>query len=419
MKVLILATCYPRRGSPHAGVFTHRHAVAMAEQGVDCRVLQPVEGAPPAPLHLLHGEWRRARRASRDLLPSVEGIPVQHPPVVRCKPSRIFPGDWWEQCGRAVARHVARRPDLRDADVMYAQFLCHEGFAAVVARETLGIPVAAVALGDDVHAWPERWPDRIGKLRRVLNEADGLLACSRSLARDAAGWAGPKWDRPVDVVYMGVDTDAFHPATTEERRAAKRGLGLPEQGRAIVTVARPQAAKGWPELLDAFAAPAIARLGWTLLAIAPRRAADEMDLAAEAAARGLGATFRLLDGVAPGNVPGVLRAADAFVLASRNEGLSNAVVEALASGLPVVATRVGGHDEVIRDGEDGILVPPSDGRALVDALGRVMGDPATAARLAARAPAATARVGTVRENAARLRAVLEGVAGRGRRTRGG
>jgi glycosyltransferase involved in cell wall biosynthesis len=75
-----------------------------------------------------------------------------------------------------------------------------------------------------------------------------------------------------------------------------------------------------------------------------------------------------------GDLETVLRALDIFVQPSKSEGMSNTILEAMASGLPVVATRVGGADEMIVDGETGILVPPADSERLADALERLIGD---------------------------------------------
>jgi glycosyltransferase involved in cell wall biosynthesis len=71
-----------------------------------------------------------------------------------------------------------------------------------------------------------------------------------------------------------------------------------------------------------------------------------------------------------------MRAMDVFVLSSLNEGISNTILEAMASGLPVVATQVGGNAELVREGETGVLVPPGDPVALAAALRRYLRDPA-------------------------------------------
>src|SRR5439155_17641773 len=82
-----------------------------------------------------------------------------------------------------------------------------------------------------------------------------------------------------------------------------------------------------------------------------------------------------------------LAAADIFVLPSRSEAFPNALLEAMAAGLPVVASAVGGILEIVEHGRTGLLVPPGDASALADRLMRVMADPALGRRLGDRARA--------------------------------
>jgi glycosyltransferase involved in cell wall biosynthesis len=84
-----------------------------------------------------------------------------------------------------------------------------------------------------------------------------------------------------------------------------------------------------------------------------------------------------------GDVPGVLASADVFVLSSRSEGFPVSILEAMAAGLPVVATDVGGIAESVIDGETGLLVPPGDPGALAAALDRLLADSALRQRLGA------------------------------------
>ena len=408
MRILVLSTCYPTRSRPEHGIFIHRQVRALADLGAECRVLQPVDWAPPAPFHRLHPGWESGRGLRLDVLPELDGIPLHHPPVHHPKPSRFFPGDAWQRTGAWTARAIARHPDLRRADLLFAPFLCHEGYAGLIVRQRLGLPLAAMARGDDVHAWPVRWPDRVPKLAAVLAGADLLLACSAGLARDAAGWASAGLAGPIEVVYNGVESGVYRPARDgEERARERRELGLPASGRFLLSVGTTIAAKGWLELLDAFAAlPAAA--GWTLLGAGTRRGNGDLDLPAEAARRGLSPRFCWLGTLPPERMPGLFRAADAFALASHGEGLSNAVLEAMASGLPTAATAVGGHAELLGRGE-GWLVPLRDPAALGRALAEALGAPAEAERRGRLARARAEEIGTPRHNAMRLLGLFEGL----------
>jgi glycosyltransferase involved in cell wall biosynthesis len=110
-------------------------------------------------------------------------------------------------------------------------------------------------------------------------------------------------------------------------------------------------------------------------------------------------------------IPGVLDAATLLVLPSRSEGLGRIVIEALCRGRAVVASRVGGITDLIRDGENGLLVEPRDPAALADALVRVLSDRELAERLGAAArPSAESWVATPEDYAARTRELVEQVA---------
>ena len=87
------------------------------------------------------------------------------------------------------------------------------------------------------------------------------------------------------------------------------------------------------------------------------------------------------------DVPAIMRSLDVFVLPSLAEGISNTILEAMACGVPVVATRVGGNAELVDEGRTGLVVPSDDDAAMAGALARLAGDPVLAARLGAAARA--------------------------------
>ncbi|MFL5341645.1 MAG: glycosyltransferase, partial [Gemmataceae bacterium] len=97
----------------------------------------------------------------------------------------------------------------------------------------------------------------------------------------------------------------------------------------------------------------------------------------------LGNRVRLVGAVA--DVPKFLASLDIAVLCSRSEGMSNALLEYMAAGRAIIATRVGANEQLVRDGEDGLLIPPGDDERLAGALAQLLADPALAARLGASA----------------------------------
>jgi glycosyltransferase involved in cell wall biosynthesis len=151
----------------------------------------------------------------------------------------------------------------------------------------------------------------------------------------------------------------------------RRTFGVQAQGLLVGTVGRLHPQKGFASLLAA-----VARVRERLPAIRlllVGGGALRRDLVARAEALGL-AEVVIFAG-SRGDVPEILAALDLFVLPSLWEGLPNAVLEAMAAGLPVVATAAGGTPEVVVDGETGLLVPPGDVTALAEAIERLLRDP--------------------------------------------
>ena len=128
--------------------------------------------------------------------------------------------------------------------------------------------------------------------------------------------------------------------------------------------------------------------------------------------RDLPAQTEWTQGMPNDEIPGLLDAATVLVLPSRSEGLGRIVVEALCRGRPVVATRVGGITDLVRDKENGLLVPSRDPAALAAAVVNVLTDRGLADRLAAGArPSAEKWLGTPEDYARRTRELVEQVTG--------
>lgn len=175
----------------------------------------------------------------------------------------------------------------------------------------------------------------------------------------------------VHLIYNGVDATLYHPATAEERDAARRLLGVPDAGLVMMAVGSLKPIKGF-DLLIRSAAPVLrARPDARLVLVGD--GVDRGALHTLAAEQGIGAQV-VFAGLRD-DVDVVLRAADVLALSSRTEALPTVVIEAMATGLPVVATRVGGVPELVEPERSAILVPANDEDALRAALERVADAP--------------------------------------------
>jgi glycosyltransferase involved in cell wall biosynthesis len=173
------------------------------------------------------------------------------------------------------------------------------------------------------------------------------------------------------VIGNGVDLERFQPVP---RAAARRRFGLPDDAKVLISVGALVERKGFHRVIDCL--PALLADAPNLHYLIVGGANPEGDmlpaLRARVAAAGLEDRVHFLGALPPEELKWPLSAADVFVLASRNEGWANVFLEAMACGLPVVATDVGGNREVVCRPELGAIVPFGDQAALTHALGEAL-----------------------------------------------
>ncbi len=236
-----------------------------------------------------------------------------------------------------------------------------------------------------------RWTDRIV----VLTERGAEEHLARGIGRAAQYVAIPS----------GVDTERLR-ARAPDRQSARVALGLPSDAPVVVAVGRLVPVKGFDVLVAALpavcaSAPALRVL---LVGDGPERPA------LEALARSLGVARHLSITGAQEDVVPYIAAADVLVAPSRNEGMGRVLIEAMALGVPVVGTQVGGIPSVLAGGELGPLVPPDAPPALAAALVDLLGDPGRRRKLAelGRRHAEAFTVEVMTSRMIRLYAELEG-----------
>jgi glycosyltransferase involved in cell wall biosynthesis len=203
----------------------------------------------------------------------------------------------------------------------------------------------------------------------LLGNCDAALAVSHALARDVAVLAGGRVQPKV--VYNGV-TEDFHPAAN--RHQVRQQLGLPKAARIILFVGRCEMDKGAGDLLRAFRSIAAEEPSAVLLFVGEGGARQDLE-------RHAGSRVLFAGHVGRERITLYLQAADIFALPSHGEGMPNALLEAMAVGLPCVAARVGGIPEAIEDGVNGLLIPMQSPADIAAAVNRVFKSPDLAARL--------------------------------------
>jgi len=393
----MLSHMYPGPRNPTAGIFVHEQVRALIALGHDVRVVSPTPWAPP-----LAPRWRVHRSVPAG--DRVDGVPVLYPRKLSLPGGRLGHrnADAMLMAIRGPLRRIRSRWPY---DVVHAQMLVPDGWAAARLGEELGVPVVATAHRADVLDVPARDPGSRARVAEAVGAIDQIVTVSRAI-RDACESVGrPR--RPVEVVPNGADTRVFLPRDRAEARAR---LGLPDDGPVVSYVGKLVPRKGVDALIDAMGLLARRPSGAPLLAAV---GIGELRPSLEARARELGVADRVrFAGKVPHDeVAWWIAAGDVFVLPSLSEGLPTVVCEAMACARPVVATAVDGTPEIVEDGETGFLVPPRDPPALAAALGRVLDDPPLAARLAARAHERALEDYTWAANAARMVRLYEALLG--------
>jgi sugar transferase (PEP-CTERM/EpsH1 system associated) len=266
----------------------------------------------------------------------------------------------------AFARLVGRLRALRP-DIVHCRNWAT--FDAVPAARLAGVPV--VIHGE--HGREVSDPHGCNRRRNLLRKTLGpLVTRFVTVSRDLNDWLVTVVGIPsakVLTICNGVDTARFGAGDAVAARAA---LALPLDRPVIGTVGRLDPVKDQAGLIEAFAR--VRRDHPRALLVIAGDGPCRPQLEALVATLGLGSDVRLLG--ERKDVPQVLQAMDVFVLPSIAEGISNTVLEAMATGLPVVATRVGGNPELVEDGVSGVLVRPGDRETLAAAIAGYLADPA-------------------------------------------
>jgi sugar transferase (PEP-CTERM/EpsH1 system associated) len=228
------------------------------------------------------------------------------------------------------------------------------------------------------HGWDVSDPGGTRRKYQLLRRAyspfvSRYVALSGHLESYLVGRVGIAPGR-VERICNGVDTARF--AASPAARIDLSGTPFDTADTVVVgTVGRLQTVKDQVTLVRAFAlARQAGEGGRRLRLIVAGDGALRADVEAEIRAAGIGDVTWLAG--ERSDVPEVMRALDVFALPSRAEGISNTILEAMASGLPVVATDVGGNAELVAEGETGMLVPPQDPQAMAHALLRYTSDAA-------------------------------------------
>jgi glycosyltransferase involved in cell wall biosynthesis len=345
----------PTPEDPSAGVFVLNRLRAM-QRIADVSIVQPVPFMPivrPLP------RWAKASSHR------VGESEIQHAPMFYVPGLfKTLDATWLVRAIEGPLRRLHERAPL---DLVDAHFAYPDGAGAVKVARRLGVPAFITIRGFEAEYL--QIPGIREQILSALHGAAGCIAVSQSL-RDLVVGEGLPADK-VEVIQNAVDFENF---AWRPQSEARRRLGVDQDARLIVCVGHLIARKRQHVLLEAFRAARGRLPGLKLVLIGAPTA--EPDYARKVT--GIARSADLADSVTVAGVvppPGVahwLQASDLFVLPTAREGCCNAILEALAVGVPVVTTPVGDNARFIKPGLDGELVPVDDAIALEEAIVRTL-----------------------------------------------
>jgi glycosyltransferase involved in cell wall biosynthesis len=348
MKVLFLSNLFPDESEPYRGL---DNATLLHHLAPHCE-LRVVSPRPVLPLVTARRAWasRPADACFEPLFP-----PVPYVPKIGSRFNhRLF--------ARGIRETLLELRLRFPFEVILVSWAYPDGCATDLLVPELGVPFVVITQGSDVHAYL-RIPVRRKLITAAMSRASGVITRSADLSRQLAG-AGVA-EKKLRTIYNGVDLSLFHPA---DPVAARKELGLPVKARVILFVGNFLPVKNPLLLVRAHAELCRLRPEARPHLVMVGGGSLEQQARAEANALGSGDRVLLAGRKLPEQVARYMQAADVLALSSENEGVPNVVLEAFASGLPVVATNVGGIHEVLGHDFLGRLVDSGQPAALARAL---------------------------------------------------
>ncbi|MGH7066771.1 MAG: glycosyltransferase [Acetobacteraceae bacterium] len=347
LRVLVFTSVFPNPRQPLHGTFVFERTHHLANLA-DIRVVAPIA-------------WYRALNGGPDAGGAGGALSVVHPKF--WYPPKMLPVVRGVLMALSVFPHVRRLRGEFDFDLIDAHFAYPDGFAAVLLGRWFRRPVCITLRGTEILQSRTRSGRRLCDW--AINRAERIIAVAKTLA-ERAREAGIPAAR-ITTIPNGVDGARFHPI---DRGEARRAIGLAEACRVLIGVGHISPRKGFQRVIRALprVLEAIPNVRFVIVGGRGAEADNSADLRALVGALGLADRVLFAGPEPPDRVALWLGAADVFVHASDFEGCPNVVMEAMACGRPVVATKVGDVERMVPSFAGLLLDNSDDDGALADAL---------------------------------------------------
>lgn len=341
MKILIITNLYKNRKEPGKAEYHTQQFKALSEIS-DIQIVSPIP-------------YLKFSTKEVPLEDEVDGIKVYYPRYLVIP--KILRSLYWLFFYLGVIGCVKRIKKGFDFDVILSMWAYPDGVASNIIGRIMGKPVVIGALGSDINLYC-KCTLRRKLIAKAMQECEKVIAVSSDLKGKIVAMGVD--ENKIDVLHNGIQKDIFKPM---DREQCRNELGLPLGKKIILHVGNHAYIKGVDILIDAAKGLSdeycVVMVGDGDLSLELKETVKDGHYKADVI---------FLGRQSHDEIPKWINAADVFCLPSRNEGYPNVLLESLACGIPVVATKVGGIPEIIVNDSLGILVDPDDKDLLKDAL---------------------------------------------------
>jgi len=354
-KLLVYCSLFPSKIRPTAGVFI-RERMFRVGQHIPIVVVSPV---PWFPFQGIIRQWKPHYRPQPDKTEIQQGVQIYYPRFLS------IPGFFrsWDGFFMALGSLSTLRQLKNEFNIIDSHFAYPDGFAATLLGKWFKMPVTITLRGTEVPL--AKIPARKTRMLKALDAATRIFSVADSLKQHVGILGADK--NKIRVVGNGVDIAKFYPL---DKSSMRETLNIPEHATVLISVGGLVERKGFHRVIEVL--PEIVKQYPDLIYLIVGGESAEGNIKAQLQKQvkelKLDAHVRFLGSLDSAELKKPLSSADLFVLATANEGWANVFLEAMACGLPIVTTDVGGNKEVVTSDDLVIIVPFADKQALTNAL---------------------------------------------------